>query len=164
MSNTDALSPTRFAIIGSRSPRPRAVRLLAHLRALWLDRQLAAGVVPWHSKVHAVRSLQLTSDRSRRALARSLEHLIEHAEMSRSQLGGGSAVVIPCREQVREARPVILATAARLRASAPVDARGMARLRLLLTDGTGPCYTPSGRPDALAVELQTVDRWLDAAD
>jgi hypothetical protein len=45
-----------------------------------------------------------------------------------------------------------------------VDARGTARLRLLLTDGTGPCYTPSGRPDALAVELQTVDRWLDAAD
>jgi hypothetical protein len=163
MSNTDTLSPTPFAIMGSRSPRPRTVWLLAHLRALWLDRHLAAGVVPWHSKLHAARSLQLTSDRSRRALARSLEHLIEHAEMSRSQLGR-TAVVIPCREQVREARPVILAIAARLRASAPVDARGMAWLRLVLTDGTGPCYTPSGRPDALAVELQTVDRWLDAAD
>jgi hypothetical protein len=163
MSNTDALSPTGFAIMGSRPPRPRTVWLLAHLRALWLDRQLAAGIVPWHSKLHAVRSLQLTSDRSRRALARSLEHLVEHAEMSRIQ-SVGTAVVIPCREQVREARPVILAMVSRLRASAPVDARGMARLRLLLTDGTGPCYTPSGRPDALAVELQTVDQWLDAAD
>jgi hypothetical protein len=163
MSNTDALSPTGFAIMGSRPPRPRTVWLLAHLRALWLDRQLAAGIVPWHSKLHAVRSLQLTSDRSRRALARSLEHLVEHAEMSRIQ-SVGTAVVIPCREQVREARPVILAIAVRLRATAPVDARGTARLRLLLTDGTGPCYTPSGRPDALAVELQTVDRWLDAAD
>src|ERR1019366_510356 len=83
MSNTDALSPTGFAIMGSRSPRPRTVRLLAHLRALRLDRQLAAGVVPWHSKLHAVRSLQLTSDRSPRALACSLEHLVERAEMSR---------------------------------------------------------------------------------
>ena len=163
MSNTDALSPTGFAIMGSRSPRPRTVWLLAHLRALWLDRQLAAGVVPWHSKLHAARALQLTSDRSRRALARSLAHLVEHAEMSRIQFRG-TAVVIPCREQVREARPVILAMVSRLRASAPVDARGMARLRLLLTDGTGPCYTPGGSPDALAAELQTVDRWLDAAD
>jgi hypothetical protein len=161
MSNTDALSPTGFAIMGSRSPRPRTVRLLAHLRALRLDRQLAAGVVPWHSKLHAVRSLQLTSDRSRRALACSLEHLVEHADGPPVHW---RSAVPPCRPQVSEARPVILAIAARLRATAPVDARGMARLRLLLTDGAGPCYTPSVRPDALAVELQTVDRWLDAAD
>ena len=163
MSNTGALSPTRVAIVvGSWSPRPRTVWLLAHLRALWLDRQLAAGVVPWHSKLHAVRSLQLTSDRSRRTLARSLEHLVEHADGPPVQRR--SAAVLPCRPQVSEARPVILTIAARLRAPVPVDARGVARLRLLLTDGAGPCYTPSGRPDALAVELQTVDRWLDAAD
>jgi hypothetical protein len=162
MSNTDALSPTRFASMGSRSPRPRTVWLLAHLRALWLDRQLAAGVVPWHSKVHATRSLQLTSDRSRRIRARSLEHLVEHADGPTVQRR--SAAVPPCRPQVSEARPVILAIAARLRATAPVDVRGMARLRLLLTDGAGPCYTPSSRPDALAVELQTVDRWLDAPE
>ena len=162
MSNTDALSPTGFAIMGSRSLRPRTVWLLAHLRALWLDRQLAAGVVPWHSKLHAARALQLTSDRSRRALARSLEQLVEHADGPPVQRR--SAAVPPCRPQVSEARPVILAIAARLRATAPVDARGTARLRLLLTDGTGPCYTPSRRPDALAAQLQTVDRWLDAAD
>ena len=162
MSNTDALSPTPFAIMGARPLRTRMVWLLARLRALWLDRQLAAGVVPWHSKPHAARSLQLTSDRSRRALACSLEHLVEHADGP--PVHWRSAAVPPCRPQVSEARPVILAIAARLRATAPVDARGMARLRLLLTDGAGPCYTPSGRPDALAVALQTVDRWLDAAD
>ena len=162
MSNTDALSPSRIAIMGSRSPRPRTVWLLAHLRALWLDRQLAAGVVPWHSKLHAARALQLTSDRSRRALACSLEHLVEQADGP--PVHWRPAAVPPCRPQVSEARPAILAIAARLRATAPVHARGMARLRLLLTDGTGPCYTPSGRADALAVELQTVDRWLDAAD
>ena len=162
MSNTDTLSPTPFAIMGARPLRTRMVWLLARLRAFWLDRQLAAGVVPWHSKVHAARSLQLTSDRSRRALACSLEHLVEQADGP--PVHWRSAAVLPCRPQVSEARPVILAIAARLRATAPVDARGMARLRLLLTDGAGPCYTPSGRPDALAVELQTVDRWLDAAD
>src|ERR1019366_4451743 len=107
MSNTDTLSPTPFAIMGARPLRTRMVWLLARLRALWLDRQLAAGVVPWHSKVHAARSLQLTSDRSRRALARSLEHLVEQADGP--PVHWRSAAVPPCRPQVSEARPVILA-------------------------------------------------------
>jgi hypothetical protein len=162
MSNADPLAPRRFAILGLRSRRPRTVGLLARLQALRLDRQLAAGVVPWHSKVHATRSLQLTSDRRRRELARWLEDLGERADGPPVQWR--SAAVPPCRPQVSEGRPVILAIVARLRATAPVDARGMARLQQLLTDGAGPCYTPSTRPDALAVELQTIDRWLDAPD
>lgn len=159
MSNPDALSPT---MTGPRSPRPRTIWLLARLRAPWLDRQLASGVMPWHSKVHAARALQLTSDRSRRALARWLEYLVERADGPPVQWQ--SAAVPPYRPQVSEVLPVVLAMISRLRARAPVDARGIARLQLLLSDGAGPCYTLSGRPDALAVELQTIDRWLDAAD
>jgi hypothetical protein len=134
---------------------------MAHLRAASLDRQLAQGVAPWHSSRHAARALQLTSSRARTALARSLERLVEQAEEPPTPRR--SAVIEPCRPQVREARPIMLTTALRLRAGAPVDARGMARLKLLLSDGAGPCYAPS-RPDALAIELQTVSQWLDVRD
>jgi hypothetical protein len=72
-------------------------------------------------------------------------------------------VIEPCRPQVREARPILLTMAFRLRAGTPVAARGMARLKLLHSDGVGPCYAPS-RPDALVIELQTVSQWLDVRD
>jgi hypothetical protein len=57
----------------------------------------------------------------------------------------------------------MLTMAFRLRAGTPVDAHGTAQLKLLLSDGAGPCYAPS-RPDALLVELQTVSQWLDVRD
>jgi hypothetical protein len=57
----------------------------------------------------------------------------------------------------------MLTIAFRLRVGTPIDARGMARLKLLLSDGVGPCYAPS-RPEALLIELQTVARWLDVRD
>jgi hypothetical protein len=162
MSDTRALRATAFAVERSR-PGPRwIVRPLARLRAPWLDRQLAAGSVPWRSPAHAARALQLTGDRSRGALARSLERLVEHAERPPARLTI-SAVIPPCREQVHAARPVILATACRLRSRAPVDARGVARLRALLCDGAGPCYS-RGDPGALAVALETVSQWLDVQD
>jgi hypothetical protein len=161
MNNLDVLTPTPWPNIGSAGRHPRAARLLAHLRAPRLDRQLADGVAPWHSPTHAARALQLTGARTRRALARSLERLVEQAEEPPPP--ARSAVIEPCRPQVREARPIMLTMAFRLRAGTPVDARGVARLKLLLTDGLGPCYAPS-RPDALLVELQSVSRWLDVRD
>ena len=112
-------------------------------------------------RAHAARALQLTSDRSRRGLARSLERLIEQSERPPAPFRG--AAVQPCREQVREALPEILAIASRLRSGAPVDARGVARLRGLLCDGCGPCYAPS-RPDALSIALSTVSDMLDVQD
>jgi hypothetical protein len=136
--------------------------LLAHLRAPRLDRQLAAGSVPWRSPVHAARALQLTSDGHRRGLARSLERLVEHAEPPPGGPFRGS-VVQPCREQVREALPLILMIAARLRSGAPVDARGVARLCALLSDGAGPCYSRSD-PGALTGALETISQWLDVQD
>jgi hypothetical protein len=161
MSHVDVLTPTPWPTVGSAGRHARAARLLAHLRALWLDRQLTAGVASWHSPTHAARALQLTSARNRTALARSLERLVEQAEEPPTP--ARSAVIEPCRPQVREARPIILTMAFRLRSRSPVAARGMARLKLLLSDGVGPCYAPS-RPDALAIELQTVSQWLDVRD
>jgi hypothetical protein len=156
----DALAAAR-RFTHTRDRPPRAAWLRARLRAPWLDRELAAGIASWRSPVHAARALQLTSDRSRRGWAGSLERLVKEVEQPPTALC--RAVVPPCREQVREARPVILAVASRLRSSAPVDARGVAQLRAVLGDGTGPCYVRS-RPDTLTIALQNVSRSLDVLD
>ena len=131
------------------------------MRSWRIDRDLASGVAPWHSRTHAARSLQLTSLRSRRSLARSLERLVKHAEQPCTRVG--SAVVPPCREQVREALPLLLEIASRLRATAPVGAGGIARLSVLLCDGNGPCYSRS-HPGALMIALEAVSQSLDVQD
>lgn len=138
---------------------PRRVAwILARLRAPRLERQLAAGSLPWASELHAARAVQLTGERHRRGLARSLESLVEQAEDPTPRFM--SAVIPPCRAQVREALPLILEVASRLRSGEPVDARGVAQLRALLADGGGPCYTAS-RPDALSIALRSVSEALD---
>ncbi|MGZ4185910.1 MAG: hypothetical protein ACXVUE_08275 [Solirubrobacteraceae bacterium] len=134
-----------------------AVRLRARLHAPSLDRELASGIAPRRSSLHAARALQLTSDRNRRGLARSLERLLENAQRPRSQSRG--AVVYPCREQVIEAMPVLLTIAGRLRCADPIDARGIARLNILLSDGSGPCYVRI-RCSALTDALQEISQWL----
>ena len=144
-----------------RASRHRLAPLLARLRAPWLNRQLAAGVEPWRSPVHAARARQLTGDRIRRMLARGVERLVEQADepprLSRS------AVIYPWRPGVREARPLMLTLASRLRGGAPVDPRGTAALKDLLTDGSGPVYTP-GDPNTLKRRLEIIDQWLDVQD
>ena len=101
--------------------------------------------------------MQLTSNRSRQSLARSLELLVERAEQRAPS--GMSAAVAPCREQVRNALPEIRAISGRLRTAEPVDARGVAMLRAVLGDGGGPCYVRS-HPASLTVRLREVSRWL----
>ncbi|HET9718679.1 MAG TPA: hypothetical protein VFP55_01240 [Solirubrobacteraceae bacterium] len=151
--------------MSGRVQRTRYVRrvpmLLARLRAPWIDRALAAGTVPWRSPTYAARALQLTSPRRRLLLARSLETLVEEVEGSRP---ARICSPIPgCRPQIRQARPLILMIASRLRSDTPVDPAGVARLGRLLSDGSGPCYMTS-RPGALALALEEVDESLDVLD
>jgi hypothetical protein len=162
MKHTGALhhASQRVVTRRRRSRHPLAP-LLARLRAPWLNRQLAAGVEPWRSPVHAARAKQLTGDRTRRMLARGLERLVEQAEEPPSL--SRAAVIHPWRPGVREARPLMLTLASRLRRSAPVDPRGIAALKDLLTDGGGPVYTP-GDPDTLKRQLEAIDQWLDVPD
>jgi hypothetical protein len=51
----------------------------------------------------------------------------------------------------------------RLRSPGPVRARGVARLRILLSDGSGPCYSEV-RPAALRDALEIVFGWLDTEE
>jgi len=115
----------------------------------------------WCSPMHAARARQLTNARTRRTLARSLERLAEQADTPRPPFR--TAVVQPCRPQVREARPQMLTIAQRLRSNAPVGVCGIARLRALLANGAGPCYAPS-HADALNAELQEIADGLEAHD
>ena len=62
-----------------------------------------------------------------------------------------------------QALPLILAIAAKLRAEEPINARGVAGLRFVLSDGAGPCYARiSG--GALKDALQLISTWLDVPD
>ena len=161
MSSTHAVGVSSLPrALGRRRPRWH-VRFFARLRAPWLDRQLASGIVTWRSPSHAARALQLTRDRKRRSLACSLERLVKDAEQRPTPCRG--AAVLVCREQVREASPLILTICSQLRSSIPVDARGIAKLHDLLCDGCGPCYARI-RPDALTVALQAVLQSLDVTD
>jgi len=153
------------ASITPRSPRRAAARppglpdrFAARLHAWRIDRDLAAGEVPWSTTAHAARALHLATDRRRRALAGSLEGLVERSQRPPSLLR--STPVEPCREQVRDALPTIMEIASRLRDGAPLNPRGLAALRVLLADGCGPCYTAS-RLDALTVAAEQVREWLD---
>jgi hypothetical protein len=160
MRNAQLLHQRVFPVLDTPRTRPTA-RFAARVRAPWLDRELAAGVAPWRSRTHAARALQLTGDRHRRALARRLEDLIERADRPHTRFM--NAALPPCPDQVSHAVASILAIAARLRDGAPVDARGVARLGELLSDGVGPCYAHM-HPGALATALEAVAEWLQAPD
>jgi hypothetical protein len=146
-----------------RARRPPAARpgrltsLRARLHASSLDRELASGIAPWRSPLHAARALQLTSVRRRRAYAEGLERLLAEADRPRRRTPY-SAVVLADRALLLNA-PVVWEIVAALRAPEPVSAEAMARLHALLSDGSGPIYTP-GDPDRLHNMLAHVARWI----
>jgi hypothetical protein len=139
----------------------RLVSLRARLRHESLDRELASGVAPWRSPAHAARALQLTSARRRDAYAVGLERVLAETERPpRSTRFSG--VVAPNAAAVILCAPTIWEIVATLRASAPVSAEGMARLRALLCDGAGPLYC-AGHDDQLRQALEHISRWLPVA-
>jgi hypothetical protein len=138
-------------------PRPLA-RLRARLTAGSLDRRLAVGADPSASPVLARRAARLTSRAGRAELADGLERLVDHAEES----GQGWTMrfrVPPARPAVLGHRSDLRGRAAELRRPAPLYARGLAMLSVLLTDGTGPLYAPE-RSGELEAQLGSVRRAL----
>ena len=66
-----------------------------------------------------------------------------------------------CGPAVHRARAELQAVVACLTAAGPVDVRGVARVRRLLADGTGPLYRESA-PDQLRNELRAALAAMDA--
>jgi hypothetical protein len=131
-------------------------RLVARVRASALDHELAAGASPESTVPLAVHAGRLCEPAQRLLLARSLTRIVAASDAPvRSRL---KAPV--CRRAVQQARPELAALAGRLGASGPVDVHGVARVRTLLADGTGPLYQPAP-PEYLRRELAEV---MDALD
>jgi hypothetical protein len=125
-------------------------RLASRLRADSLDRALADGADPTHAVRLAARAAHLTCPKTRARLAVTVERFVQAADLAprRSQ-------VRPSRGGVDANRRELLELATALRDSAPVYARGVAELKLMLRDGTGPAYTDR-RGEALARQLELV--------
>jgi hypothetical protein len=119
-------------------------RLAARLRAGALDRELARGAAPDSRAPLALRAHALIGPAARAALAHQVHRVVDHA------LHGGArrrSQIPTRRDEVIAAAPQLRAIAGRLLAPDPVSARGVARVRLLLSDGNGPLYfSGAGEP------------------
>jgi hypothetical protein len=137
-------------------PRPSlAARVTARLRAYQFDRQLAVGVPAPAESALAVHQARLTSSAEREAIARALRLAVHDAHAWLPPLSSR----IPVHStNIAAAEDLIDAITLRLHSPRPVSARGMARLRLVLSDGCGPMYRfgrgdLSGRLGAALAEL-----------
>ncbi len=118
--------------------RTRATsRVRARVRARRLDRALAAGAPPDSCTDLSLRAHGLIGSRARLGLALSIRRLIEDAG---HPLRPRSFSVPICRRKVWRSRATLAAVAERLISDEPLDARGVAQVRVLLSDGAGPVY------------------------
>lgn len=116
---------------------PPLVRLRARIRARQTDRALASGISPDSSACLSVRAHELIGCPTRSALARAIRRLVDDA---RHPLQPMSFNIPICRSKVWRSRDTLEQLADRLLSDGPLDARGLAQIRLLLSDGAGPLY------------------------
>ena len=133
-------------------PSKARERLAMRLRAWQLDAAIAHGADPDSSAVLSLRANRLIGRPTRRRVSRSVRRLMQQSR--RPPLPVHETVPICWREVVR-ARPLLEELAVRLAGSGPVDARGMAQLQLLLTDGTSSLFDRQ-HGDQLRAELEAV--------
>lgn len=131
-------------------PCRRIDRLGARALGARLDHELAVGRPPEWSRLHAARAEQIVALPYRETLADSWERVVK------------SPVRRPLHraDAVTAAQASVRLLAERLRAPLPVPARGVALANLLLTDGTGPLFSPFSAvtlDDALAEAIARLD-------
>jgi hypothetical protein len=136
-------------VLNTHSGTRRGLNLLARLKAGKLDSQLASGIAPERSAVLFSHAVRIVRPRSCAVLASTLRRVAADSERS----SGISNRVPLARDAVRSAQPELVGLAERLERPGPIRARGVAQLRLLLGDGSGPLYRrASGR--RLGAELR----------
>jgi hypothetical protein len=132
-------------------------RLRARFRAGTLDRQLADGALPEASVALALHAARVYGPSQRRLLADSLTRISNVPNSTSARLR------VPVdREAVRRASSELHAVADRLGGDGPVNVGGVARVRLLIADGTGPLYR-AAKPEQLRRELRSALSALDPA-
>jgi hypothetical protein len=141
----------------------RASSLRVHLRATVqrgkLTRALAEGADPKASGELALRAQQLTGERHRSMLARSLRALI--AEAHRPRMIHPRAIID--RRAALDAEAAIMEMIERLGSPSPVQPQGVALLTRILTnaDGSSPLYNAS-EPGTLRRTIRGATAALDA--
>ncbi len=129
--------------------RPRVRdRLVARLNAIALDRRLAAGASPDSSPTLALRAQRLRRPALRRGLGLCLRELVRDAERPRAVLSARAPI---SRHNVTRASADLLELADRLLSPEPVSVRGVARVRVLLSDGLSPVYWGRCQDDLVRV-------------
>lgn len=129
-----------------RDQRPSLVaRLTARARADKYDRLLSVGVTPKPGSALAAHRARLTSAAERQAIARSLRRVYRDAHDHTSPTTWSSRIPLNV-PNITAAADLIDRVTQRLHSPRPIGARGMARLRLILSDGAGPLYR-CGRGD-----------------
>jgi hypothetical protein len=114
-------------------------RLAAKLFAARYDRAIEVGVSPEPGSALAVHVTKLSAPRAREESARALRLVLSDA----AEGPDGIRPRVPVRaEAVRRAADVVQAILSRLDDPQRIRARGIARLRVLLSDGGGPLYRP----------------------
>ena len=137
-------------------------RLRARLHADSLDRELVAGVPPESDVLVAVRARQLARARTRETLAGCVERLLDASRTYGDRRTRRSMAVLP---RIAAARADLEALVGLLRAPAPLSARGVAHVSLLLRDGSGPMYRYESTADLgalvrrIAAELDPAQDW-----
>jgi len=118
---------------------PLSSRLWARLFAARYDRQVDEGHRVAAGGPLAAHYVRLGSAREREHMAEALATLMGDAGLISG--GGGVGTRVPIRaDVVRASADVAEAVLAHLAGPRPVRARGVARLRILLSDGRGPVY------------------------
>jgi hypothetical protein len=139
-------------------------RIRARCLAARLDRELARGARPETNADLAARAVRLTSMRSRRELARSLQRILAAGlpAGNRGELVAADPSLrvarhphVPVRrDRISRSASELAELAAHLVQPGPVPARGVAMVYQLLTDGGGPLYRRACRDDLTAIVEQ----------
>jgi hypothetical protein len=128
-----------------RDQRPSLIaRLTARARADKYDRLLSVGVTPKPGSALAAHRARLTSAAERHAIARSFRQAVRDANDHTPRTPSSRVPLnVP---NITAAQELIDRVTQQLHSPRPIGALGMARLRLVLSDGAGPLYR-CGRGD-----------------
>jgi hypothetical protein len=113
------------------------------VRAHALDRQLAAGIPPERSVALSLRARRLLRPSTAAMLARGIRRVLDDTRF-REPAGGRMPVR---RQAVRAVAADLERLAGRLVAPQPIGVEGLARVRVLLSDGSGPLFSGRARED-----------------
>jgi hypothetical protein len=131
-------------------PRPhrrRWLSLLARFRARELDSQLAAGLSAESSDLLFAHAVRIARPGSCAALASGLRKAVSAAQKPK-----GLSNRAPLRRgDILGAQESLFALAERLERAGPIHARGVAQVRMLLGNGSGPLYRTDGGTRLLPV-------------